>query len=107
MSVLDGVACASLLHVPRDQLSLNIKCLAKSLKPNGVLYASFKEGETSRTVNGRQFTDLTLNRLEELMAECGMKPVDSWRTEDQRPDRAGEFWVNVLARKSGIVLSNK
>ena len=107
VSVFDGVwACASLLHVPRDQLALNIRCLTKSLKPKGVLYASFKEGETSRTVHGRHFTDLTLERLDELMAVCGMKSLDSWRTEDQRPDRVGEFWVNVLGRKSSTVCSN-
>jgi SAM-dependent methyltransferase len=42
----DGVwANACLLHVPRDQLAHVLSLIWRALKPGGVFYASYKEGE--------------------------------------------------------------
>ena len=55
----DGIwACASLLHCERSQLVEVIGKLISVLKPGGVLYISFKYGNSDREKEGRQFTDL-------------------------------------------------
>ncbi|KRR15257.1 SAM-dependent methyltransferase [Bradyrhizobium lablabi] len=43
----DGVwANACLLHVPRDQLASVLALIWRALKPDGVFFASYKEGDT-------------------------------------------------------------
>ncbi|HBP24989.1 MAG TPA: SAM-dependent methyltransferase, partial [Oribacterium sp.] len=42
-------ACASLLHVPERQQAEVLQRLIHALTPGGVLYASWKYGETERT----------------------------------------------------------
>lgn len=54
----DGVwANACLLHVPRDQLATVLSLIRCALKPSGVFYASYKEGETG----GRDMLDRYYN----------------------------------------------
>ena len=56
----DGIwACASLLHVSRDDM-VNVLCLVKrALKENGTLYLSYKYGTMQREKDGRLFSDYT------------------------------------------------
>ena len=64
----DGIwACASLLHVPTVELPDVLRRLASALKPDGVLYASFKYGGGEREHKGRRFTDLDETCLAELL----------------------------------------
>lgn len=52
----DGIwACASLLHVPFNELSSTIEYLASYLKFGGIFYLSFKYGDQERVSNGRFF----------------------------------------------------
>ncbi len=54
----DGVwANACLLHVPRDQLAHVLSLIRRALKPGGVFFASYKEGE----VGGRDALDRYYN----------------------------------------------
>ena len=67
-STYDGVwACASLLHVNLIELPLIMAKIRDSLKSGGILYVSFKYGNRERTANGRYFTDLNQQRLQELV----------------------------------------
>ena len=89
-------ACASLLHVPRAELSGSISALIGSLKPDGVMYCSFKLGDEERESGGRFFTDMTDTSFRALMSD--IRPdvqIETWITEDQRPDR-NESWLNAL-----------
>lgn len=89
-------ACASLLHVPRAELPGSIAALIESLKPDGVMYCSFKLGEEERESGGRFFTDMTEGSFRSLMSEISPDAdVETWITEDQRPDR-NEHWLNAL-----------
>ena len=99
-SQFDGIwACASLLHVPYQELG-NIFCkVEKALKSDGILYVSFKYGDTERITNGRNFTDLDEPRLESLIAHhTNLAIVETWVTTDKRPYKS-ESWLNALIKK--------
>lgn len=96
----DGIwACATLLHVPSEELPEVIKNLAKALKKDGVLYASFKYGDFEGERNGRYFYDLTEERTQELFTINGLKIVEMWITGDVREGRGDEKWISVLVTK--------
>lgn len=69
----DGVwACASLLHLPHDELVTTMRRLLAALKPGGRLMAVFKYGDGERTdKDGRHFTDLTPQSAWELVMAAG------------------------------------
>ncbi len=93
----DGVwACASLLHVPSDEIESVISKIEKSLKNGGHFYCSFKYGDFEGERNGRFFNDYTEESTKQLFAKFptfGL--VDMWITSDARPDR-DEKWVNCV-----------
>lgn len=96
----DGIwACASLLHCERTRLKEVIGKLVSALKPNGVLYMSFKYGNGDREKDGRHFTDLNEHQAEELLSQFkNISLVQQWITIDKRPDRTEE-WLNILLKK--------
>ena len=96
----DGIwACASLLHCERERLAEVIGKLITALKPNGVLYMSFKYGDSDREKNGRKFTDLNETQAKALLEHFDdVQQIQQWITVDQRPDRQ-EKWLNLLWKK--------
>ena len=96
----DGIwACASLLHVPEDELPSVLKRLHKALKANGKLYVSFKYGEGTRQRGERTFCDFTEETLQELLKDADFEIKESGITTDIRPGRDDEKWVNAIAEK--------
>lgn len=97
----DGVwACASILHLPRRELVDVLHRISMALKIGGVLYTSFKYGEYEGIRDGRFFTDLTEKSLKDLMTEVpSLKVIETWITNDVRPGREEERWINTLARR--------
>ena len=56
----DGIwACASVLHVPENNISTVLSKFTDALKDDGILYTSFKYGEKEQIRNGRFFADYT------------------------------------------------
>jgi SAM-dependent methyltransferase len=102
-NVYDGIwCCASLLHVANNNLAAVFGLLQQALKPNGVLYASFKYGDAERELNGRHFTDMNEARLTALINDVnGLTLNKMWLTQDQRPDRNHETWLNALLFRNG------
>ncbi len=98
----DGLwANASLLHVPLNELpDVFQKCIA-ALKIGGIWYAGFKEGQHPRTSpDGRHFTNFTEATFREFAVNFPQLAIlQIYRTEDARPERAGEYWLNVLLRR--------
>ena len=85
-----------MLHVPRHSLQKTLNNLNEGLKPNGVIYVSFKLGNGERKINGRQFTDLNENSLIELIqSHKNLFIEDLWITTDKRPDK-NEHWINAI-----------
>ena len=94
-------ACASLLHVTRRELSTVLARLARALKPNGVLYMSFKHGDGERVEDGRLFNDMDEAKLcDALLNHPPLELSASWVSEDLRNDRGGrQPWLNAIARR--------
>lgn len=91
----DGVwACASLLHLPMDELKDVMVKVRMALKPGGVLYVSFKEGEFSGMRDGRFYTDLTEDGLRRLADETVFELLDLMKNIDSR----GTVWVNAILK---------
>jgi SAM-dependent methyltransferase len=97
----DGIwACASLLHVSRAELDDVLARFVTALRPGGICYLSFKEGDGERSEGERQFTDFTEDDLrEKLKRHKSLDVVRTWITNDLRPGRSNERWVNALVRK--------
>ena len=100
VAVYDGIwACASLLHCERDRLTEVLQKMLCALKPNGVIYMSFKYGDSDREKDGREFTDLNEVQAEALLRQFNnVTSIKQWITVDQRPDRQ-EQWLNLLWKK--------
>ena len=92
----DGIwACASLLHLSENEIPEVLNRLWLALKPGGVMYASFKVGESEREIGGRHFTDATEARASHWFESVERDlQIEFWRTEDQRPERKEE-WLNI------------
>lgn len=99
----DGIwACASVLHLPYEELRAVLAKMAAALKENGAIYVSFKYGEFEGWRNGRYFTDMTEDGVRRLVEETqGMSVEEIWVTADVREGRGDERWVNGVGRKDG------
>jgi SAM-dependent methyltransferase len=101
-SEFDGIwACASLLHVPRTDLSEVLGRLWTALKLDGVFYLSFKHGDAERIEDGRFFNDMDEPLLLSVVAsEERWNLLKAWITDDVRKDRQpGLKWLNALVRR--------
>ncbi|WP_375278961.1 class I SAM-dependent methyltransferase [Pseudoalteromonas marina] len=101
----DGIwCCASLLHVPKAELPQVFLKLQNALKPDGVLYVSFKYGTQERVHNGREFTDLNESALTALITHhTELEIIKQWQTVDQRPERESEVWLNALIKAASTL----
>ena len=102
ISCYDGIwASASLLHLPWDALAdvlIKIRC---ALRNGGILYASFKYGEFEGMRKGRYFMDMTESRFEALACRVpGLNVIRYLVTEDVRPGRVGERWLNLFMKRN-------
>lgn len=97
----DGIwACASLLHLPQAELPAVMDKMIVALKPNGIIYMSFKYGTQEEMRNGRYFTDMTEQKFHDLMSGIDELQIeDEWITFDARPERSEEKWLNIILRK--------
>lgn len=98
----DGIwACASILHLPKEELAPVLKKIAAALRPEGILYTSFKYGTFEGMRGGRYFTYFTEETLPGFWREIPeLKEPEIWITEDVRPGRDGERWINILAGRA-------
>ena len=96
----DGIwACASLLHLPMPDLVTALRKLLAALKKDGYIYLSFKQGNGERQKDGRHFTDLDEDALQELIrGHKGLVFQDIWITKDARKDQE-DLWLNAILHK--------
>ena len=74
--------------------------MALHLAENGCFYVSFKYGTFAGERNGRYFTNMTEESFKELLEEVpGLAIEEFFVSEDVRPGRESERWLNVMMRK--------
>jgi SAM-dependent methyltransferase len=91
-------ACASLLHIPKDDLELALKKCYNLLKDDGYMYVSFKYGDFEGEKKGRYFTYMTENLFRSYYQLVGFKFIETSISEDVRKDRNNK-WLNVILKK--------
>ncbi len=97
----DGIwACASILHLPYEDLSNVFLKMATALKDNGILYTSFKYGTFEGYRGERYYTDMDEEKLSHFLEKLKLfSIVEEWVSEDVRPGRSDEKWLNILLKK--------
>lgn len=97
----DGIwACSSILHLPKDELADVMRKMTIALKPNGIIYTSFKYGTFSGERNGRYFTDMTEAAFADFISNIeALQVEEQWISSDVRPGRGEERWLNLILRK--------
>lgn len=98
----DGIwACASILHLPKNDLKIVLQKMATALKTHGIIYTSFKYGEFEGERNGRYFTDFTIDTFQTFIQDIeGLQIKEDWMTGDVRPGRGEERWLNLILQKN-------
>ena len=104
-------ACASMLHVDKGDMIKIFAKVMKALKIGGVFYASWKYGKGEQTRDdGRTFANYTETKVCDMVySVSGAALEDVWTSQDVRPDRTGQghLWVNVLVKKTRVVITEK
>lgn len=100
--IFDGIwACSTLLHLSIDEIKYVMKKYTAVLREGGYFYVSFKYGTFSGERNGRFFTDLNERSFAEILKEIPeLMASKMYITEDVRPDRRSEKWLNAFLKKS-------
>lgn len=81
----DGIwACASLLHVPKEDFENSFLNLVNHLKDNGVLYASMKLGEREeKDYRGRFFNYVSEDELKNIFSKYkNLELIEIFQTEN-------------------------
>lgn len=101
----DGIwACSSILHSTYDELKEILEKLARALKQEGILYASFKYGDFEGMRNGRYFIDMTEDKLQRILQETDVFQIkEKWISSDVRPGRDDEKWMNMILVKKNCI----
>ena len=96
----DGIwACSSILHLPKSELGDVLERMTAALKINGVIYISFKYGTFEGERNGRYFTDFKEETFTEFIRGIvGLSIEKMWITDDVRPGRGEEKWLNMILK---------
>jgi SAM-dependent methyltransferase len=101
----DGIwACGSLVHVARRDLHSVFTRFSRALKPNGIIYLSFKYGDTERMEGERFFNDVNEATLGLFLgSHPELELVHLWMTEDLRNYARGyQNVLNALVRRNAI-----
>jgi len=96
--VFDGIwACASLLHLSDKEIDGIMEKTLQALKPNGILYMSFKYGEAMEIRSGRLYHDYTEETAIALIERCELAELlEVWVSADNRGRE--QQWLNILVK---------
>ncbi len=106
--IYDAVwACASILHMRRDSLPDMFRRVWDLLNAGGIFYASFKYGAYEGYRKERYYTDLDEEGLEDILKTVsGFGLIDLWISQDVRPGREEEKWLNFILQKDQNTANN-
>lgn len=99
----DGIwAEASLLHVPRAELTDVLARIRRALKPGGHLQASFKAGEAEGHDRfGRYYNYPSAQWLQARFRDAGWPEVDIGEADGGGYDGEPTRWLHVTASRTG------
>jgi cyclopropane fatty-acyl-phospholipid synthase-like methyltransferase len=92
-------ACASLLHVNKNELNEVFKKCDNALVNNGIMYCSFKYGDFEGIRNERYFIYLTEDSFTQYIKNTDFEILEIAITNDVREERKDERWLNVILKK--------
>lgn len=99
-NMFDGIwACASLIHVNKEELNDVFKKCSKALTKDGVIYCSFKYGDFSGVRSERYFIDLNEISIKKYLVGTDLYLNDFCITKDVRLDRLDDKWLNVILKQ--------
>lgn len=98
-SIFDGAwVSASLVHTPRDKQSRALHRLLCALKPEGVLYASWKYGNGYHAEGYRHFCDMDESRVKEVLKRLENASVlEQWISLGSKNTQ--QKWFNILLQR--------
>ena len=89
-------ACASLLHIKRNELEqVILKCI-HALKKEGIMYCSFKYGNCEYYNKNRYFNNIDENIMNEIANKYKLKILEMYISNDIRKHREKELWINFI-----------
>lgn len=101
-------ACASLLHLKREEIAPVLRKFRDLLTAGGILFLLMKEGEgeklaASSTISGdvRFFSYYSTVELKGLTTDAGFLVTElyTWDQNDRNPERPSERWISVFATR--------
>lgn len=103
-NIYDGIwACSSILHIEKEELPNIIIKMVDALKPNGIIYTSFKKGNGYKIQEGKYYNYITKEELEEILNKLNLniKIIDYFETlpSTNIPNTEGTIWSNYIIKK--------
>ena len=96
--VFDGVwACASLLHVKKENIENTLAKVIKSMKEDGTLYMSFKYGDFEGIRDSRYYSDYKTNEIKDIIKNFDDLEIVDIFTSKRKQDMIE--WINVYCKK--------
>lgn len=94
-------ACASLLHIPRNEMGDVLSRFIRALKPGGIFYISLKEGEGDVvSQDGRFFCNYTRSSFEKVLERFpALQEIDFWKTNDVLNGSQRQPWLGFLLKR--------
>lgn len=104
VAVYDAVwACSSILHASKVEQPDIFHRMIRAIKDEGYIYTSFKYGSFEGLRGERFFTDFDENTFQEFLKAFPELNIEKlWVSEDVRPERRNERWLNIILHKSVI-----
>jgi 2-polyprenyl-3-methyl-5-hydroxy-6-metoxy-1,4-benzoquinol methylase len=95
-------SCAALLHVPKSEMKDVLGRIVRSLKPSGIAYFSFIEGNDERiAADGRFYNSYTMESLRDLLQDVGgVREVDCWRSSRAPDSPQQTSWLNMIIQRT-------
>ncbi len=90
---------ASLLHIPKSEMLNTFRAITAALKPQGIWYMSFKQGNGQRWDDrGRFFNDYSVQTLTRLLNKIDRIEILDIYEKTAAGAYGDECWLNVFLK---------